>query len=195
MDMSMGGLVRAAFSTIRDPRSGARAVMAIPLSRRQRWEILLLIVVLSAALAQLSVLLTGSPGMAAGPMAATPMTLGLIQLFLLVSMAIGIWFVGAKMGGSGSLDDAIMLVSWLQFIMICLQVLQILALFILPMVSLMIGLGGLILFFWLLVIFISEMHGFKSLTAVFMGVLISIIVFAVLLSISLGVLGIVIPPM
>jgi len=194
MDMSLKGLVQAAVDTIRDPRGGARKIMALSIPRRQRWEILALIVVLSAVLAQLSFLLAGSTGASlAGPFPSSSFTLGLVQAVLLLTMVYAIHFIGRRVGGSGALDDSILLVAWLQFIMICLQVLQTAMLFVVPAISMMIGVVGLVLFFWLLTNFISELHGFKSLTAIFVGITLSMLAFAIALSILLGMFGIFLP--
>lgn len=194
MNLTLPGLLQGALDTLRDPREGARAIMALHIERRQRWEILLLIVVLSAVLAQLTFLIAGSGGASiAGPFPASPFTLGIVQLFLLLAMVGGIHVIGRRAGGTGELDDAILLVAWLQFIMICLQVLQTAALFLLPPLSLLIGIAGLVLFFWLLTNFIAELHGFKSLTAILVGIMISMVAFAILLSILLGLSGVFLP--
>jgi hypothetical protein len=61
-----------------------------------------------------------------------PAATGFIQLLLLVVMVFAIFWIGRAMGGSGSFEEAILLVAWLQFIMVCLQVVQAFALVFLP---------------------------------------------------------------
>lgn len=194
MDLTLKALIGAAVDTIRDPRAGARKIMNLSASRKQRWEILALIVVLSAVLAQLSYLLAGqSDATIAGPFPSNPITLGIVQAVLLVAMVFATHFIGRRVGGTGGFDDAILLVAWLQFIMICLQVLQTIALFFIPAVSMLIGVAGLLLFFWLLANFIAELHGFKSLTAIFIGIILSMLAFAIAMSILLGLFGLYLP--
>jgi hypothetical protein len=68
---------------------------------------------------------TGEGGMA---MPVGPAATGFIQLLLLVVMVFAIFWIGRSMGGSGSFEETILLVAWLQFIMVCLQVVQAVAL-------------------------------------------------------------------
>lgn len=194
MDMNLKGLIQGAVDTIRDPRAGARKIMALSYPRQQRWEILALIAVLSAVLAQLSYLLAGSQGASmAGPFTSSPFALGIIQAVLLLGMVFATHFIGRGVGGTGKFDDAILLVAWLQFIMICLQVVQTAMLFVAPFISMLIGIVGLVLFFRLLTNFIAVQHGFSSLPKIFAGILLSMFVFAFAVVILLGLFGISLP--
>ncbi len=190
MDLSLNGLTQAAIHTLRNPRAGARAVLDLDLTRRERWDLLLLTVVFSAILAKASVLIAGSPAAESGLFGASPFLLGVIQLCLMLIAIFAVHYVGRRLGGSGDLDGAIVLVAWLQFVMICLQLAQILALIVSPLLAFLLGIAGLVLFFWMLTQFIMELHGFKSATAVFLGIFLSMMALAVLLSILLGVLGV-----
>ena len=191
MHLTPKDLFQAAVETVRDARGGARMIMAIQLERRQRWELLLLIAVLSALMAGLSLMIGGGSGLiVGGPAMLNPIGLGVAQLFLLISMVFGIHVVGTRLGGKGGLDEAILLVSWLQFVLICLQVVQIVAMVLLPPLAFLIGVAGIILFFWLLTAFVAELHGFSSTIGVFVSILIVMVVFTTLFRFLLGVLGI-----
>lgn len=192
MDLSLNGLSQAVIQTIRDPRSGARMVLSINLSRRERWEMLLLTVVLSAVLAKISVYLSGGSE-EVGIFAASPFALGAVQLVLMLFAVHAIDLVGRRMGGTGDLDGAIVLVAWLQFVMICIQILQIMLLLIAPVLSFLLGVAGLGLFFWMLTQFIMELHGFKSAMSVFTGIFLCLLGFAVIFSILIGVTGLTVP--
>lgn len=191
MDMSIQGLVRAAINTIKDPREGAQEVMRLTISLRQRWEILFLIIVLSAALAQITFMMFGGGDVSLGQseIMNSPLQLGMVQLCLMVSMVYGIHHIGRRLGGTGEFGDTIMLVAWLQFIMICLQVVQTTMLAVFPFVAMLLGLFGFFLFFRLLTIFISELHGFESIPKILAGIAIAMILFAVAMSFVLGYLG------
>ena len=56
-------------------------------------------------------------------------------------------------GGTGRFEEALTLVVWLQFIFICVQILQLLAVLVVPPVAGLITLLAVGLFFWLLVNF------------------------------------------
>ena len=191
MNLTPRELIQAAVDTVRDARKGARMIMAIKLERRQRWELLLLISVLSALMAGLSLLIGGGASFTVGgPAMLNPILLGVAQLFLLISMVFGIHIVGTRLGGKGGLDEAILLVSWLQFVLICLQVVQIVAMVLLPPLAFLIGVAGIVLFFWLLTAFVAELHGFSSTIGVFVTILIVMVVATAMFRFLLGALGI-----
>ncbi len=193
MELTLNGLLGAALRTLKDPREGARMVLALNLTRRERWDLLLLTVVFSAILAKFSVFLSAATDAEAGLFAASPFSLGLVQLALMLFAVFAVHYLGRRMGGSGDLDGAIVIVAWLQFIMICLQIAQLLLVLVAPALALLIGLAGLVLFFWMLTQFIMELHGFKSALTVFLAVFLSLFALAVLLSILIGLSGVIVP--
>ncbi|MGB5558633.1 MAG: YIP1 family protein [Paracoccaceae bacterium] len=193
MDLSLNGLTQAAIHTVKDPKAGARMVLSLDLTRRQRWDMLLLTVVFSAILAKLSVLMSGGEGSDVGVFAASPFTLGFVQLILMLFAVFAVHFVGRRLGGTGDFDGAIIIVAWLQFVMICLQLVQLALLLISPFLAFLVGVAGLVLFFWMLTQFIMELHGFKSATAVFLGIFLGLFAFAIVLSILIGMSGVEVP--
>ena len=112
---------------------------------------------------------------------------------LLVVMVFAIHWVGRALGGRGSLEESILLVSWLQFIMVCLQVVQTLSLLVLPVVASLLGVVGLVLFLWLLTNFVAVLHGFKSLAQVFVMILVSAFGLVFVATIVLSILGVPMP--
>ena len=188
--MNLSQIVRAVVETIRTPRSGAKMVMSQSMDRRQRWEILLLIAVLSGGLAYTSIfigsMVTESSDI---PVGTGPVMLVITQVFVLLAMVFLIHFVGTRAGGKGSLDDAILLVAWMQFILICLQIIQILAVVAFPLLAFLLGLAGFVLIFVLLTVFISELHGFRSLSGVFFSVLFVMLIAAIATRFLFGLFG------
>jgi hypothetical protein len=126
-------------------------------------------------------------------MAIPPIVTGVIQLILLVIVIVAQHMIGRAMGGTGTLPEGILLITWLQFIMVCLQVVQTLALVVLPPLAGLIGIAGLAIFLWLLTHFIAALHGFKSLAQVFVMVLVSAFGLAFVLSILLTMAGVTMP--
>ena len=94
------------------------------------------------------------------------------------------WF-----GGKGDLASTVVLMSWLEIILIGLQLIQTVALVLLPPLAEVIGLFGLALFLWLLVKFVTELHGFKSAWKVFGTILATIFTVSLALAILLVGLG------
>ena len=91
MNMTLRDFVTAAIDTVRNPKEGARRVMAIEMPRQQRWEFLLLIVITSIILAEITVIMSGEDAgdLLGGSAIGNPLMLGAVQLFFLV--VLGSW--------------------------------------------------------------------------------------------------------
>ncbi len=191
MTLTLNSLLGMAWRTVKNPREGATEVLALGVPREALWSALALVVVLSILFAHVTALLvTGDTGtgMPVGP-AAT----GFIQLALLVIMVFAVFWIGRAMGGRGSFEESILLVAWLQFIMVCLQVLQAAVLILLAPLAGLIGLLGIALFLWLLTNFVAVLHGFPSLIKVFLMILVSAFGIAFGLSLILTLIGVTVP--
>lgn len=194
MSLTLNDLLRLAMESVRDPREGARRVTETGLPRDARWQALLLVVVVSVLLGQFSaVIAPGGADVLMAPFLANPLATALVQLGLVAIMVYAVYWIGRAMGGTGSFEDTILLIAWMQFIMICVQVVQTVALILIPPVASLIGLLGLGLFFWLLTNFVAELHGFESLGKVFLMILVSIVGIAFGLSLILSLIGIAVP--
>ncbi len=194
MSLSTRSLVPLAVETLRDPQDVFGRLSRLGLPRSTLWECLLLVVLLSVILAEGSNLLIASTEGAGIPaLFAQPLVYGALQLGLLAGTVALIHGVGRKMGGQGTLDDAILAVVWLQFVMVCLQVVQSVAILVMPPVALLIGLAGLVVFFWLLTSFIAALHGFASLGRVFGMILFVMVGVALVLSAVLTFMGVTVP--
>jgi hypothetical protein len=194
MTLSLQTLLPMVWRTITNPREGAEEVLALGVPRHALWTILLLVLVLSIILGQITTLLvaTAAGVTVQGPLA-NPMITGVLQFALLVVTIYAIHFIGRSMGGKGSIDEAILLVAWLQFVMVCIQVVQTALMLILPPLASIVGIVGLVLFMWLLTNFIAVIHGFRSLGQVFVMILLSMFVLAFILSILLTLFGVTVP--
>lgn len=186
---NLSGLVRLTFAK---PREAARVVLRQPLPMQARWGAIALMAVLSAVLMQgMAALLPPAPGPdgtvlePVGPF----FWAGMVG-FGMVLTAVLAHFVGRWRGGKGELADSVILVAWLQFIQLLLVVLQLALLVILPIAAPIVEIGSLVIFLWLLVNFVAEMHGFRSLGLVFLGVIITFVVAVFLMSLLLVSLGV-----
>lgn len=189
MDVSFKGLLRLARDTVSAPREGARTILRIDAPVEARWAALALMAVGSAILTHLSFALM--------PPAAREMMGGAMSSpFRTVVLQGGVLFIGVLLidrvgrwrGGRGTLPDAVSLMAWLQFVLLCLQGVQLVAQVILPPLADLIGLVGLFLFFWLLTHFVAELHGFQSLGATLAGILVTMFAMAFVLALALGFL-------
>lgn len=190
MTLTFSELVRRAIESVKDPRAGAREVMALALPRTARWEALVAVVIVSVLLAHVTAFLSRGGAMMMTPMVQNPLASTTIQLGLMVIMVFAVFLIGRALGGGGSLDDTILLMAWMQLILVGLQVVQTLALLVIPPLGGLIVLAGMALFFWLLTNFVAELHGFRSLGRVFMMILMSMMGMAVLMSMLLSMMGV-----
>lgn len=194
MTLSLQTLLPMVWRTITNPREGAEEVLALGVPREALWTILFLVLVLSIILGQITTLLvaTATGTDVSGPLA-NPIVTGVLQLALLLITIFAIFRIGRSFGGTGSLDEAILLVAWLQFIMVCVQVVQTGLMLVMPPLASLVGIAGLVLFMWLLTNFVAVIHGFRSLGLVFVMILVSMFVLAFILSVLLTIVGVTVP--
>lgn len=158
--------------SLQDPRQAVRVLLAEGVPLPARTAGLLLMAVLSAILLQPSFLLLPPAEDAIGQfLAQSPLRTAVVQWVVLLVSTLLIYRVGRAFGGTGSLPDALLIVVWLQMIMLGVQLLQLVALVVLPPFSGLVGLAGFVLFLYLLVSFVAELHGFASRGLVFVAVI------------------------
>lgn len=189
MDTSRAFLTELLRQSLRDPRAAARRIMAIDMPSSVRWEALALVVILSALVRQISILMMTGELTAPG-LLGTPLQSVAIQGAVLLVMVQAIYHVGRALGGTGGFGQTLTLVSWLQCVMIGVQVAQVVALTIIPPLAGLIGIAGMVLFLWLLTNFIAELHGFPSLGRVFAMILATAFALAFVVALVMGILGI-----
>jgi hypothetical protein len=190
--MNMGNLLRMARDTVSNPREGAETVLSLGLPRQALWLAFALVVVLSMLLGDLLYMLADLPrdGAMTGPLGASPLVMGLMQGAFLFLMAHAVTHVGRLFGGTGRFDEALALIVWLQFIFLCVQILQLFAVLVIPPMAGLITMLAVGLFFWLLVNFIATLHGFTSLGMVFVMTILSGFTILFVLSLILTLLGV-----
>ncbi len=191
MTPGLGDLLRLARFTVSDPRAGARAVLMMDLPLQARWLVLVFSAVAAALVTSVGLTLLPPEVQALlGDDLPSPLASAVLQVALLVVASGVIHRVGQWRGGKGNFADAMVLVAWLQFILVCVEVLQLVAQLVLPFVADILGVLGIMLFFWLLSHFVAELHGFRSTLAVLGGILVVMFGMAfVLAAILMPVLG------
>ena len=181
-------LLQLARQTLTDPREGARYIMGLNLPRRILMQFYLLELVLSAMSSVIFLSLAPMPDGMAIP-AETAVTYTAFEGVVGLIIAFGAFRIGQAFGGRGSFEQAFALVIWAQFILLCFSVLQLVAMIVLPPLTDVISIAALALFFWLMVNFVAELHGFTSLGLVFAGIIVSLLGLAILLSILFSAMG------
>ena len=186
---SIAALMRLTFS---DPKAGAQAVLDAGVPATAYWLIAGLVVVLSALFVGLNQLLLPVEL----PEGSTQLPPSMSALFIggnLLVLIFAIHWVGRAFGGTGTLGDSILLMSWLQAVLLVLQIVVGVLTAAAPF------LGGLAFVavaaytLWLLVNFIDVIHGFGSLGKSAMMLLLAIVGMALGFGMLLSIMGVGVP--
>ncbi len=176
----IGALLR---ETIVEPRGAARRLMEMRLDLRTVWMAFALVMVLGTALGLLMRMVFPVPRELLDQIPLLrlqdqPLIAGAVQSIFLIAIAWAMAAIGRRFGGDGRFDQTLLLVSWMEFTLMMVQVVQIFATLLFPPVATLIGFAGFGLFFMLLTVFSAEANGFTSLPLVFLGVLASLLLAA-----------------
>jgi len=180
-----------ALQTLRDPRGAVRRVIALDPPMEARWLALLLVTVLAVLVTRASLLampVAGEPGfiaLVADPLVGVP-----AQAVSLVVAAAAIAGIGRLFGGRGTFADAILVVAWVEFLMTLAQAAELVVMFLVPPLGMLLVLAVLALFLWIVVNAVAELHGFRSLLKVSLGLALGFVVVVVFLATLLAALGI-----
>ena len=187
MNQTLVTLLALARLSLKRPRDGARQVIALRLPPSVGWLGLGLAAVLSTLMVHLSFAMQPADVQSFFAAAiASPLRTALLQAGFMVVAVVAVYRVGRWRGGHGSFDGALILVVWLQFLLLGLQAVQLVAYAVAPLLADLIGLATVALFFWLLTNFVAELHGFNSLGLVFVGVLATLVVMVLGLAFGLA---------
>lgn len=176
----IGPLLR---QTLLEPRAAARWLMGLHLEARLVWKAFALLMVLGMMLGLLTQLAFPVPRELMDQMPllrlqSQPLLAGAIQGLFLVGTAWAIMALGRRFGGTARFEQALLLVTWMEFVLLVVQAAQILAMLIVPPMATLLGFAGFALFFMLLTVFTAEANGFKRLPLVFLSVLVCLLLTA-----------------
>ncbi|WP_161470992.1 Yip1 family protein [Tropicimonas marinistellae] len=194
MSQSLPSFPELVRETIQNPRGAAGRIIAQNYPASLMWEALLLVVALSVLAGYAPMALLGPADeeitVILPAVFTSPLWLAAVQGVLLALAVLAIHRIGRSFGGQGRFADAIALMAWLQLLMVLLQIVQAVLILLAPTFSTLVGVAGVIAFFYLLTQFVCELHGFSRPGVVFFGILVSMIGLIMLMSILLGLLGV-----
>lgn len=185
--MTFGDLTALLRLTLADPSAGARAVLGMGIPREHHWTLFLLAIVLSGAVYQATALVVPEPPPGEE---ATALPSGFTAVavvggsILLLSAAIS--WIGRLAGGTGTLEDVILLVVWFQFVQVAFAFVEFLVVMIAPFLGSVLFLAFAAYAVWVLTNFIAVVHGFQSLGRVFLGMVLALFALSFLVSLLLA---------
>lgn len=193
MNFDWGTLFGMALQTVPQPRKVARDVQGLGFSRGVLWQALLLLLVATTFLGVISSILFPISADEMGPLFSDPIMTGVAQGSITVLMVFAIYWIGRALGGTGTFDQALLTVIWLQFVLLVIELGVLFLGVFAPGLALILWVMGLVMTFWILSHFIAEMHGFRSAGMVFAGLLAVILLVVIVMSLVFALIGLGLP--
>lgn len=195
MGFGLDDFLALARDTVMRPAQAVPRILALAPPPEQRWMAGVAVVALSSILAWLASILFPLPVETPwSPITRSPMVMAVVQLVVLLLVSGLVAGVGRMFGGRGQFADALWLLIWIDAIMLAIQLVQVVLMFVFPLTAEMLGLAVIGLFFWLVIALTKELHGFQNLGLVALGVVATLLLTGLLLSVTFGALGL-LPPM
>lgn len=166
------------------PRAALRRILDLDLPMLSRWQVFLIVAVVSALFSHLFLWIVGGSALIGASL--SPILTGLIQAMLLLIVVGAVQLFGRAFGGTARFADTLLGVSVLQGVMVIAQGVQLILYFAVPVLGEVAGFAAVILFFWLLTNFVTELHGFRSRGRVFLGVIFAVFCVASALALLFG---------
>jgi len=174
--------------TVRDPAKAANWVLKGGIPRTQTWALFLLASAMSGFFAQIGLLLTPIE-----PIEGAVMPNGFMMAFMVAGsiliLTAAITWIGRAFGGKGTAGEVMLLVTWMQFVMIALQIVQIIVGILSSEIAMLLAWFGVGVMLWMMTHFVTVVHGFGSPAQVFVGIIGSAIGLALGLSILIVMIG------
>lgn len=177
--------------TLAAPRAGTRRLLAMDVPMEARWLGLFLVTVLAVLVTGVSLLLL-PPGAEPGFLAilADPFVGVPAQALSLVVAAAAVAWIGGAFGGRGGFADALLVIVWIEFLMTAAQVAELGVMLVVPPLGAILAFVVLAWFLWVIVNAIAELHGFRNLVLVSLGLVGGFVAVVVTLAFLLSALGI-----
>ncbi len=177
--------------SLSDPRSVARDLLGLNLSFPLRLQAMILVVILTTALGTFAQMLFErtarvNPGDLTAPFAVIA-----LQALLLLYGAFIMSFMGQRFGGKGNFSDALLLLTWIEFVLMIGQIVQLLLMVLLPVTGTIMSALLIALMFFLLVQFTLVLHDFQNPVMVTVGVFLTFIASALIAGIVLVSTGLI----
>lgn len=177
--------------TLRNPATAVRVLLGLELPVRARWMVLVLAVALSTLLAGMArVMFPPATQDQLTALLASPASLAALQFGAMVISAAAIAGIGRAFGGTGTFDDAVLLVGWVEMILVGLQAVQLVVMLIFPATATLMSLIAFGLSIYLTISMTKELHGFSSTPKVALGFIGGVFLVGLVLSILAAALGI-----
>ncbi|WP_343078888.1 YIP1 family protein [Ostreiculturibacter nitratireducens] len=172
--------------TVREPRIAARRILDMRLAPSTIWMGFALVVVLSAFFGWITLSLVPEEARPVMMADVSPVRLAFAQGGSMLVLAAFVTAGGRIFGGKATFLGALVLAVWLEFLLVCLQVLQLVLVLVLPILSVLVGYATIVILLRVLTGFVAEVHGFTSQWKVFGGIVVGFLVAGLLILAIVG---------
>jgi len=175
--------------TFLQPSDVAQYLITLGYPRPILWLLVVLVSVLSVLTLAVFQILIPMPEASEG-LVISPLAYATIIGASLVILVFAINFVGQVLGGDGSFDKAMVLMIWVQFMAIPIQLAQAVMLLVIPALVGFVTMGGLALLFFWLTHFVTQLHGFDSIVRGFATLGLALVGMVMGLAVILTMIGV-----
>ncbi|SEN27816.1 Yip1 domain-containing protein [Loktanella fryxellensis] len=173
--------------SLRDPAGAAAYLRGLALDRGTILSLMALITILSVLILMAGVWL--SPAEAA-MFVASPFSLTILLGGSLIMLVLAVHLGGRLLGGSGRIEQAVLLIVWWQAMALVIQVIQTVLLLILPVLSSLAAIAGLVWLVFALLHLVNVLHAFNSLWKALGTVIIGVFTVSLGLGLLLALIGV-----
>lgn len=178
--MMLDKLMKIVRLSLLHPRAGMRTVLNWRLSKPDAWLALALTAVVSGGFMSL---LVGKLPPEIDPVSAaflsSPILLVLVQGAGLAMGALFLFLLGRVSGGTGTLPEAVVTMAWLEVVLLCIAIVQVVGVMLLPPLGLLLFVACTIYSLWLVTHFVAELHGYTSHLLTLLGVVAAFFIAAI----------------
>lgn len=125
----------------------------------------------------------------AGEVRVSPLAYAVVLMASLLLSAAAVHLGGRALGGRGTFDQALTVMVWIDVVALAVQVVQLLAILVLPVAAPLLGLAGIALLFWCLLNFVRVLHGFAGFGRTILALLVGGLGLGLGLAVLLGLAG------
>ncbi|KPA22537.1 Yip1 domain protein [Shimia sp. SK013] len=148
--------------TIRDPAQAAQVLSNIRFDRMTGWTILALAVTLNTLVYFLSITLFPAPVEMSIPLLSQPYLVWFMLGSSTVIFVFAFYWVGHSLGGRASFDTILLMVGWLQYMRLAVQVASLVLMILSPSLAQMFVMAAGLYGVWILLNYLKEAHGFET---------------------------------
>lgn len=177
-------LTELARETLMHPRRLLARIFAMKPGAAARWQAFGAVVIVSTLVSWLFLVAIDRDG-SLRPLMPSPLMLAAANALLLLGVTVAVHAIGRGFGGQGRFGDALVAMTVLQAVMLVAQAAQLTMLLIFAPLAQVLGFAGLVLLLWVLANFVMELHGFRSLPRVGLGILAAILALSLVFSLLL----------